>query len=76
MINILKLDGFLATIARLGATAHSFHHRQVEPGGSVWCTSVTGFRATEEVEVVVAEVRCSHGDGSSQVVVNSAVCVA
>lgn len=78
MINILELVGFSATIARLGASAHSFHHRQIELGRSVGCASVTGFRATKEVEVeveVVVEARNAHGGDGGGVVI-SAGCVA
>ena len=51
MINLLELADSLATIARLGTTAHGLHHWQVELGRPVGRTTVTGFRATEEAEV-------------------------
>lgn len=57
MINLLELVGFLATIARLGATTHGLHHGHVELGRSVGCAAVTRFstRATGEGAAVVVD---------------------
>lgn len=65
MVNILELEGFLATIAALRAEAHCLHHGQVEFGRWVGRTTVTRFAAAEvevEFEVVVVEAGGAHID--------------